>query len=133
MVEFAMVFMLLFILITLIAEGGFLFSTWLAATNGAREGARFAAPCLNRDPNPCFRYPTGYPDSSTGSRNVYDRVVDYTKGFLDQSPGRFQVTVASTVDEVKVTVKATVSSVTPILGDLQVYGQSTMRLETSPN
>ena len=135
MVEFALVFMLLFIVITLIAEGGFLFSTWLAATNGAREGARFGAPCLNRNVSghpelTCYGYPW---DGPPGNANVYDEVYRYTSGFLDQTPGQFGVTVdTSSPYSVTVVVKATVSSIAPILGNIPVYGQATMRLETSP-
>ncbi len=117
MVEFALVFVFLFTIVTLVAEGGLLFATWLAATNGAREGARFAAPCLNRSIQSCT-----LPD--------IDPVVRaYTSGFLDQSPGRFSIASEASGGTVTVTVMASLSSVTPILGDLTVYGKSTMRLE----
>lgn len=114
MVEFALVFLLLFTVITLIAEGGVLFGAWLAATNGAREGARFAAPCLGRAVDPCVL------------TEVKLLVEDRTRGF----PGEFTVLdpVVSS-GSVTVTVSAKVSSVAPILGDLTVYGRSTMRLE----
>ena len=132
MVEFALIFILLFTVITLIAEGGFLFGAWLAATNGAREGARYGAPCLNR-----------VKVTSTGTIDV-DRctlaevqaiAADRANGF----PGDFTVlppvisgtSLASggTGTVVTVTVEAAVSSIAPILGDITVYGQSTMRLE----
>lgn len=122
MVEFALVFILLFTVITLIAEGGILFGAWLGVTNGAREGARFGAPCLNRAVDPCYANPTD------GTPNVYDSVYQYIRGF----PGEFTVTVPPVpagATSVTVTVSATVSSVAPILGNITVYGQSTMRLE----
>ena len=122
MVEFALIFILLFTVITLIAEGGFLFGAWLAATNGAREGARFGAPCLNRTVAPCYANP------ADGTPNVYNSVYQYVSGF----PGNFTVTVPPVpagATTVTVTVTATVSSVAPILGDITVSGQSTMRLE----
>lgn len=121
MVEFAIVFILLFTVVTLFVEGGLFFSSWLAATNGAREGARYAAPCLNRNIESC--------DEDAIKAVVDDR----TKGFLDQTSG-YSVTVdTSSVHSVTVTVRATVVSVAPILGSLPVYGRSTMRLETSPS
>jgi len=120
MVEFALVFMLLFTIITLIAEGGFLFSTWLAATNGAREGARFGAPCLNRSVDSC---------DATDITNVVNA---RTAGFLDQSSGYSVAVDTSSAYSVTVVVKATASTVAPILGDIPVYGQATMRLENSP-
>lgn len=122
MVEFALIFILLFTVITLIVEGGFLFGAWLAATNGAREGARFGAPCLNRSVDGCTL------------ADVQTIAVNRTSGF----PGDFTVpapvlTVTgsspTTLTTVTVTVEATVSSVAPILGDITVYGVSTMRLE----
>ncbi len=117
MVEFALVFLLLFTVITLVAEGGILFAAWLGATNGAREGARFGAPCLNRAVDSCTE------------AQVQAVVVDRTNGF----PGVFTV-LAPVVSggTVTVTVTANVSSVSPILGDLTVYGVSTMRLENQP-
>ena len=120
MVEFALIFMLLFTVITLIAEGGFLFGAWLAATNGAREGARYGAPCLNRTVNPCYATP------ADGTPNVYNSVYQYVSGF----PGDFAPPIVMVSGgTVTVTVTATVSSVAPILGNITVYGQSTMRLE----
>ncbi len=114
MVEFALVFLLLFTMITLVAEGGILFGAWIAATNAAREGARFAAPCLGRAVDDC------------SVEQVRLLAEDRASGF----PGEFTVLdpVVSS-GTVTVTVKATVSSVAPILGDLAVYGQATMRLE----
>ena len=114
MVEFALIFILLFTVITLIAEGGFLFGAWLAATNGAREGARFGAPCLNRTVDGC------------SLSQVQGVAVARTNGF----PGDFAPpTVVVSGGTVTVTVTATVSSVAPILGDITVSGQSKMRLE----
>lgn len=132
MVEFALVFMLLFTVVTLVAQGGFFFSTWLAATNGAREGARFAAPCLNRTVEPCT------------AAEVEAVVNDRTSGFLDQtapsSPAPCNVATqgyrvcvdTSDTHAVSVRVWATSPSVAPVVGALTVYGESTMRLENQP-
>ena len=130
MVEFALIFMLLFIVITLITEGGILFGAWLGATNGAREGARFGAPCLGRAVDNCVApavKPPYCPASVTTEAGVVQCVAEnYTNGF----PGDFTVdTPVVSGGAVTVVVAATVSSVAPILGDITVYGVSTMRLE----
>jgi Flp pilus assembly protein TadG len=121
MVEFTLVFLLLFTLITLIAQGGLFFAGWLAVTNAAREGARFGAPCLNRTVEPCA-VPT-----------IEAVALEHVAGFIDPTPGPV---VAVQVDPgggyVTVTVTGTVSSVGPLPLDLPVYGVSTMRLEMSP-
>ncbi len=121
MVEFALVFLLLFTVITLVIQGGFFFSGWLAATNGAREGARFGAPCLNRTVSTC-----SVADVESVARQ---RIA----GFLDQTPApQVDVEVDPAGEFVTVTVTATVSRVGPLPLDLPVYGVSRMRLETSP-
>jgi Flp pilus assembly protein TadG len=120
MVEFALVFLLLFTVITLIVQGGFFFSAWLAVTNGAREGARFAAPCLNRSVQPCT------------AADVVALVNDRTRGFLDQTAGYSVNVDTSSPHFITVTVRATTASVGPLPLDLPVYGISRMRLEMSP-
>ncbi len=117
MVEFALVFLLLFTVVAMIAEGGILFGAWLGATNGAREGARYGAPCLNRPVDTCTE-PT-----------VAAVAQSRTNGF----PGDFAIpTVVVSDGSVTVTVEGTVSSVAPMLGDITVSGVSTMRLENQP-
>ncbi len=119
MVEFALVFVLLFTVITLIVEGGILFGAWLGATNGAREGARYGATCLDRT------IPS-HPELTCYPTDVQGVAASYTNGF----PGDFPpATVVVSGGTVTVTVTANVSSVAPILGDMSVYGVSTMRLE----
>lgn len=121
MVEFALVFLLLFTLVTLVVQGGFFFSGWLAATNGAREGARFGAPCLNRTVQPCTQ------------ADIVALVNARTAGFLDQAAGyNVQVALDPDGDFVTVTVTGTVASVGPIPLNLPFYGVSTMRLEVRP-
>ncbi len=126
MVEFALVFLLLFTLITLVVQAGIFFSGWLAVTNGAREGARFGAPCLNR-------VVPGRPDLTCDEADVEARVRDRMAGFLDPTvPPDVTVAVDPAGDFVTVTVTATVSSVGPIPLSLPIYGVSKMRLEVRP-
>jgi hypothetical protein len=121
MVEFALVFMLLFTVVTLIAQAGIFFSGWLAVTNGAREGARYGAPCLNRTVEPC------------SEADIEAVVSQRIAGFLDQTPAPvISVVVDPSGEFVTVSVTATVSSVGPLPLDLPVYGVSRMRLEMSP-
>lgn len=126
-VEFAVIAVVLFTIVGLIAQGGFLFAGWLAVTNGAREGARYAAACINREVLGCT------------DDDVKAVVRDRTRGFLDQDPAHFGVVVTHTVSaqgpsgwvfgDVHVSVTATVPSVGPLLGDLPLSGRSVMRSE----
>ena len=121
MVEFVLVFLLLFTMVTLLVQGGFFFAGWLGVTNGAREGARFGAPCLNRAVEPCTE--------ADAEAVVRQRI----GGFLDQTPApAVSVEIDPSGEFVTVAVTATVSSVGPLPLDLPVYGVSRMRLEVSP-
>ena len=120
--EFAIVAaFVLFPTIALIAQGGMLMSSWLAITNGAREGARYAAPCINREVEGC------------NESDVRAKVMQTTAGLLDQSAGRFKVFVDHPIgsNAVTVTVVCTVTNVSPIPGfnDIQLSAESVMRTE----
>lgn len=118
MVEFAMVFILLFTVVSLVIQGGFFFSGWLAVTNGAREGARFGAPCLEREVQACT------------VEQVEARAEERSSGFLDPVPGPVATVELDTVNRwVTVRVTGTVPPVGALPLNLPVYGESRMRLE----
>jgi hypothetical protein len=52
-VEFALVFVLLFVVVGLILQGAFIFNGWLVITNAVTEAARRGAPCVNRPVDGC--------------------------------------------------------------------------------
>lgn len=116
MVEFAIVVVLLFTIVTLIVQGGLFFSAWLAITNGAREGARYGATCLERSVESC------------DDTMVATRALSATVGFLDPT----SVVVLPPVHDssvVTVTVTCVVDSVSPFIPPLPLRAESVMRLE----
>lgn len=119
MVEFAVVAIALFMVVTLIIQGGLVFGAWLAITNGAREGARYGAPCINRSVESCT------------DEAVEGLVRDRVAGWLDTSPERFAVDVKHDNSVITVTVHCTVTNFSPIpsLTDLHLSAESAMRTE----
>lgn len=127
LVEFSLVAILLFTIVALIVQGGLVFGAWLAITNAAREGARYAAPCINREAPYNCQY-NGYTDDDA----VEARVRDMARGWLDTSAdAEFDVNVVHDGRAVTVTVECTVANFSPIptFNDLHLRAESVMRTE----
>ena len=127
LVEFSLVAIVLFTMVALIVQGGLVFGAWLAITNAAREGARYAAPCINREAPYNCQYKV-YADDDA----VEARVRDMAQGWLDtSSDAEFDVHVLHDGGAVTVTVECTVANFSPIpsFNDLHLTAESVMRTE----
>ena len=117
MVEFALTAMLLLLLIMGIFEFGRAYNTWVVVTNGAREGARYAA-------------------VGKSETEIVQKVKDATNG-LDESKLAVSVTNAQGArgDPVTVDVSYEIEIVVPIIAaffpnnPFNLNAHSTMRLE----
>lgn len=119
-VEFALIGLLFFSLISFIVQGAFVFNAWLVMTNATQEGARYGALCYGRQVQSC--------DTS----DIVD-VVDQTASPTNES----QLGVSVSVNNGYITVQTTdqVPIVAPLVNQIfpnpmYISAEAVARLET---
>lgn len=124
-VEFALIFVVFFTLVSLVLQGVMIFSAWLIITNSVREGTRAGAPCINRPVSTCTEAQIqAYVVQASGGVNTSQLVVPLP---VTDVPNRtFTVTASYPIPVIAPFLGAIVPD------PLWVSAESVVRLENAP-